>query len=313
MDREKGQYLGDGCYSALAQGILTGNFALFEKLVREALRSGFVNPGLMTCSPCSFMQEIADYPLLLPLAVTMYYHLTGREDFLAEVFPGLRAMLLFYRDAYAREEEGGLLNRLDKWCVVEWPPNFRDGYDVPDMEEGQVCGTLHNVINALYIGAGKFLNRIAGLIGEPPVLDTAPLVRAFQGAFYDGSLFRDSVLSSHRSLPGNAYPLLFNLCPDRSTEDRIIALIRRKRLGASLFFVSYAILGGLVRKGRRDLVRELIADEGAWLRMLREGATVTWEAWGRDCKWNTSLFHLCLTYPVHFLYDWNMEAVFEGI
>ena len=43
------------------------------------------------------------------------------------------------------------------------------------------------------------------------------------------------------------------------------------------------------------------------VRMLREGADSTYEAWGRDAKWNTSLFHLCYTYPVLFLCDWGME------
>jgi len=78
-------------------------------------------------------------------------------------------------------------------------------------------------------------------------------------------------------------------------------MIREKRLGSSMFFISHAILAGLVRVGRRGLALELIADDGAWPRMLREGATATWEGWGADCKWNTSLFHLCLTYAVEFL------------
>ena len=60
-----------------------------------------------------------------------------------------------------------------------------------------------------------------------------------------------------------------------------------------------------------DLIRRLMKDEGRWLRMLREGADSTYEAWGRDAKWNTSLFHLCYTYPVLFLCDWGMEDVFS--
>jgi hypothetical protein len=80
-----------------------------------------------------------------------------------------------------------------------------------------------------------------------------------------------------------------------------------------MFYTSYPVLAGLVRTGRMDLVRELIADDGAWLRMIREGATTTWEGWGKDSKWNTSLFHLCFTYPVQFLTDWGMEKVFEDI
>ena len=30
----------------------------------------------------------------------------------------------------------------------------------------------------------------------------------------------------------------------------------------------------------------------------------------KDLKWNTSLFHLCYTYPVLFLCDWGIEKLF---
>ena len=50
--------------------------------------------------------------------------------------------------------------------------------------------------------------------------------------------------------------------------------------------------------------------EGEALAVVREGAEVTFEAWGKDLKWNTSLFHLCYTYPVLFLCDWGMEKLF---
>ena len=75
------------------------------------------------------------------------------------------------------------------------------------------------------------------------------------------------------------------------------------------FFGTFAAMVGLKRLGREDLIRRLMKDEGRWLRMLREGADSTYEAWGRDAKWNTSLFHLCYTYPVLFLCDWGMEDV----
>jgi hypothetical protein len=312
MEREKGQYLGDGCYSAIAHGILTGNFAVFEKLILDTLRSSFINKGLMTCAPCSLMQEIADYPLFAPMFCVMYYQLTGNRDFLRQVFPGLSEMLLFYRKSYAAEN--GMLHNLDKWCVVEWPAPARDGYDA-DLTEGRVCKDMHIAINALYIGAGKFLNKMAGILGEPPVIDTAPLVRAFQEAFYDRKtgLFRDTPVSSHSSMAASAYPLLFNLCPSKEVERDITALIRKRRLSASMFYVTYPMLAGLVRTGERELCRELLADEGGWLRMLREGATTIWEGWGKESKWNTSLFHLTFTYPVHFLADWGMEKIFDGI
>jgi hypothetical protein len=41
--------------------------------------------------------------------------------------------------------------------------------------------------------------------------------------------------------------------------------------------------------------------------MLRESATATYEGWGRDTKWNTSLFHLTLSYAALFLANVNLD------
>jgi hypothetical protein len=186
MDREKAQYLGDGLYSSFSQGIVTKDFSIFEKLIFDALRGSFITPTLMSCFPCSFMQEHADYPLLLPMFCFMHYHITG-----------------------------------------------------------------------------------------------------------------------------NAYPLLFDLCPDKKAEQNIIEFIRKKGISELSFYITYAILAALTRVGETELCLDLIAGDAAWSRMIREGATTTWEAWTKDGKWNSSLFHLAFTFPVHFLTDWDMKKVFD--
>ena len=54
-----------------------------------------------------------------------------------------------------------------------------------------------------------------------------------------------------------------------------------------------------------------IFDEGAWLRILREGRTTTFEEWGKDTKWNTSLFHLTMSYAAVFMADTDLGKMFE--
>ena len=85
-------------------------------------------------------------------------------EFIRERLGSLRKILDYYKSEYA--QENGLLANLDKWCVVEWPANWRDGYDV-DISEGKVCKTMHNVINAWYIGAIKSYNKTPRKLGEP--------------------------------------------------------------------------------------------------------------------------------------------------
>jgi len=61
-----------------------------------------------------------------------------------------------------------------------------------------------------------------------------------------------------------------------------------------------------------DLIESLILDEGGWLRSIREGATATIEGWGKDTKWNTSLFHLTMSDVCLFLTEWNMQTLLSS-
>lgn len=63
--------------------------------------------------------------------------------------------------------------------------------------------------------------------------------------------------------------------------------------------------------GKEKEIEQLKLDEGAWLRMLSEGATTTFEGWGKETKWNTSLFHLTMSYGVVFLADVDLKMLFE--
>lgn len=308
MEREKGYYLGDACYSLLAWCILTKDFAPMEKFFDDFLRTSFINRGLMTCAACSFMQEIAEYPLIMFLLLLEYCRLTGNLEFVRTRYAAFADILDFYREEYA--EADGLLNHLDKWCVVEWPANLRDGYDV-DLTEGKCCDTKHNALNAWYIGAIQCLNEVAAMLEQPPYAETAPLKVAFVSAFYDTEkqLFRDSVSTTHISLPGNVFAAFFELFPDRAGVQNTVAMIREKRLSQSLLFVTFPLLALLRREGETKLVHELLTDKDAWLRMLSEGATRTFEGWYKDQKWNTSLFHLTMSLGALFLTDWEMERI----
>jgi len=68
----------------------------------------------------------------------------------------------------------------------------------------------------------------------------------------------------------------------------------------SVNYFAYFVLLALEKEQEYDLMRELICDKGSWLNMISEGATTCFEAWGKDQKWNTSLFHPWLSYPVIF-------------
>lgn len=309
MEREKGFYVGDGCYTALTNMILTQNDSIVRKLIDDAFKTDFITDGLVTCLDCSFIQEIAEYPLMMIYLIIWHYKLTGNKEYLGKNYPKVIKVLECYRKEY---ENNGLLCNLDKWCVVEWPRNFQDNYDV-DTYEGKVCEEAHISINAYYIEAVKTANKMADILGLEKYRDEKTLTDAFTKAFYNKEkhLFKDGVNTDHISIVGNIFPFAFDLCPDEKCRENIINMISERKISAVSFFCAFPALIGFVRNGRYDLVKDALLDEGAWLRMLAEGATTTFEGWGKDTKLNISLFHLTMSYAAVFLADIDLKKLFS--
>jgi hypothetical protein len=153
---------------------------------------------------------------------------------------------------------------------------------------------------------------MAAQLELPAYRDESPLLKAFYTAFYDADrhLFTDSLHSDHVSYIGNVYPFAFRLCPDEACKNAVLHMIEERGVTAVSMFGSFPLLYGLIRCGREDLLLQALKDEGAWLRILREGGTVTFEGWGKDTKWNTSLFHLTLSDAAVFLADIDRRSLF---
>ena len=308
MEREKGFYVGDGCYTALTHAILTGDDSIVRKLIDDAFFSSFITDGLVTCLDCSHMQEIAEFPLMLISLVLWHYRIFGDKDYLKATYPKVTKLL----DSYKREyEKENLLCMLDKWCVVEWPWGFRDGYDV-DIREGIICREPHVALNAYYLNAIRTANEIAKIIGKNTYRDEKPVIESFYNAFYNEStnLFHDSTQSTHVSYIGNLYPYAFGLCPNDEYKENFINIVKERGIAKLSLFGSFPLLYGLVVDGKSDLAYSLIKEEGAWLRIIREGGTATFEGWGKDCKPNISLFHMTLSYVALFLTDTDIKSLF---
>ena len=299
--REKGQYLGDATVTSHSHAYLTGDLRMFKKMLRDFALSAHVCPGLMAVAPGSYMQEIADFSLQWPLQLLNYYQQSGDVQFLKEMYPIAEGILAFFK-RYERQD--GLLEDVkEKWNLVDWPSNLRDGYD---FELSQVAGDgCHNVINAFYYGAIKTVEEIKYYLGITNPKDINKLKQAFIHTFYrpDKKLFADSSVSSHSALHSNAIPLFYGLVPDEAV-DSILDFIRIKKLNCGVY-ITYFLLKGLAGAGAYDLVYELITsqDSQSWGNMVKEGATTCFEAWGKDQKWNTSLCHPWASSPITVLIE----------
>ncbi|MCD8006725.1 MAG: family 78 glycoside hydrolase catalytic domain [Oscillospiraceae bacterium] len=292
--REKGQYLGDFTVSGLSYLYLTGDAEIYRKTLFDFADSAKICPGLLAVAPSGYMQEIADFSLQYPLQVLNYYKCTGDIETVRRLFPTVRGVIGFFRN-YERPD-GLICGDMGKWNIVDWSPNFRDGYNLPNEREGFI--PCHNVINAFYIGAMQVENGLAAVIGEPPRHDIERYKAAYINAFYnpETGLFCDLEDKAHSALHSNSLPAFFGILP---AGNRIADFIEEKGLACGVQF-SYFVLKALANLGEYEAELNLITNETnhSWVNMLREDATTCFEAWGRDQKWNTSLCHPWASSPI---------------
>lgn len=287
--REKGQYLGDVCISGRAQCVLTGDTVLIKKAVADFCNSAFICKGIMAVSTSSFMQEIADYSLLLPALVLWIYKRDKDEEFLRFTLPYITGVYEYFMQ-YSQDD--GLIEGVkEKWNLVDWPDNLRDGYNFPLSKP--IGQGKHNVLNAFWIGFLKAYQDICKILGETVNLAIDKVEKSFINAFYNKAtgLYCDSVEKTHSAVHSNALPLLFDIGIRESNKQNLIDHIYQKKLTSMGVYMAYFTLAALIKHREREKAEQLATDEGAWLNMIQEGATTTFEAWGKNQKWNTSLFH----------------------
>jgi hypothetical protein len=317
--REKGQYLGDNTITATAHALLTGDLRLYRKALSDFARSTRICSGMMAVAPGHYMQEIADYSLQWPAQLWQYYRYSGDIDFLREMAPYALGIVEYFR-RYTRED--GLLGKgSDKWNLVDWPANVRDGYDFPLTRP--VSDGCHNVVNAFYYGCMRAVNGIMRELGEPEPCRLAPFAESFRRMFLDPAtgLFRDAETSPHVSLHANVLPLLFGLVPHEH-RDAVVSFLKKKKLSCGVY-MAYFFLKALANAGEHEFVYDTIISRekqvlpaadapgkkeeveltGYWANMLREGATTCFEAWSKRLKWNTSLCHPWASAPIPVLVE----------
>ncbi|MBQ7032282.1 MAG: family 78 glycoside hydrolase catalytic domain [Clostridia bacterium] len=302
--REKGQYVGDFALSGMAHLYLTGDRDYFREIMQDFADSCKVCPGMLAIAPGSLMQEIADTSLEFPAIVYNYFVHTGDKEGAAQFMPACQNVLTHFSQ-FVRSD--GLLDGVsDKWNLVDWPSDYRDNYDFP-LVQPPVDKGCHNVINALYIGALMCYNTLCEALSMPVDTQTVETAKAsFTNVFYDPErkLFRDAEGSSHYSLHANVLPGYFGFQPSEATAS-LIDFLDKKGIACGVRF-AYYLLKSLVRMGAHDEAFRLLMNEGecGWVNMLREGATATFEAWGKEQTGKSvSLCHAWGASPIMLLYD----------
>ncbi len=289
--REKGEYLGDLAISARAHAILTGDLTMIKKAIKDFCLTTRICPGFMAVAASSLMQEIADYSLLLPAVINWVYSIEKDKRWLSELEPYMTGI---YKHFSKFLNCDGLLDEVnDKWNLVDWPDNLRDGYDFP-MTRPRIGKGAHNVLNAFWCGFLDSMDELYENLGMDKTGIAEKTKKAFVKEFYNENtgLFCDSCKKTHSAVHSNILPLLFGIGSEiDGLSERLADFIAKKGLKSMGVYMAYFALAALKKAGKDTLALELATSEEAWMNMINEGATTTYEAWGRDQKWNTSLFH----------------------
>ena len=223
------------------------------------------------------------------------YLYTGNTESLAQNYNTLRESKLLYQ--YARTD--GLLNTGSLQDIVDWPSGERDGY---------VFKSVNTVVNAFYYHTLLLMEKIAVALDKTTEAQqysqaAQDVYQAYQSVFYNSQtgLYIDGEGTSHSSLHANMFSLAFGLVPAEKM-DTVAEFVISKEMACSVYGAQY-LLEALYLAGAEDAAMSLMTSTGSrsWVNMMREGSTITMEAWGISYKSNLDWNHAWGAAPANII------------
>lgn len=183
--------------------------------------------------------------------------------------------------------------------IVDWPVCERDSFD---------ARPVNAVVNAFHYLNLVQMSEMAFALGHKAdgtfFRERAQMVKAsYNRVFFDPrtSLYVDGEGSSHSSLHANAAALAFDLVP-KELIGGIADFLERKGMACSVYFAQY-LLEALFKADRADAAVRQMASEGerSWIGMMKQGSTITMEAWNSTVKPNQDWNHAWGTPPLNII------------
>ena len=165
--REKGGFLGDALITGLSHLILTGDTRIYKKFIMDIANASRYCPVVMAHLPSYDINILAEYSSLVPLFLEEYYNSTGDIEFLRETLPIVDGVWEYYSQFL---NDDGLLGKIEHMkkvplhmptILIDWPQDFRDGYDVEKAFNG-VCTS----VNVFFYGMLKTASKLYYKAGD---------------------------------------------------------------------------------------------------------------------------------------------------
>ena len=183
--------------------------------------------------------------------------------------------------------------------IIDWPQSERDEYDFTD---------FNTVINAYHYEAVKCLAKMYLALNRQ---DDYQKMRDYSLKFKDTfnhyfldterGIYYDGLGSSHSSLHANMFALAFGLVPDEYRQS-VANFIVSRGMSCSVYGAQF-LLNALYDAGKAEDALKLMTSESdrSWINMMREGSTVSMEAWGNKFKPNQDWNHAWGAAPANII------------
>lgn len=194
--------------------------------------------------------------------------------------------------------------------IVDWPHSgtlgLAEGQGGED--DGYVYTDFNTVVNAWHYAAVSQLAQMLAAIGdEAEAKEMEAYARQFHDTFNQAFLdtergiYVDGIGTNHASLHANMFAAALGLVPEqyRST---VAKHIISRGMACSVYGAQF-LLDALYTLGEPDAALALLTSESdrSWVNMMREGSTITMEAWGNKWKPNQDWNHAWGAAPANII------------
>lgn len=203
--------------------------------------------------------------------------------------------------------------------IVDWPhsddPEFIDS-DFNGEDDGFVYTDFNTVVNAFHYKAVTLMAKIANVTGHKNDAIwfqrySDKFKQVFNESFFDAQrgVYVDGIGTNHSSLHANMFPMAFDLVPEENIQ-KVADFIVSRGLACSVYGSQF-LLEALYKAGRSDVALDYMTseDDRSWYNMMREGATISMEAWGNKFKPNQDWNHAWGAAPANII-PFNLVGVY---
>lgn len=273
-----------------------------------------------------YFMEYPTWPTEWQLHVALMFHAdymyTGNTELIAEYYDELKHKTLLElqgeddmvsstRVTPEFMKKLGFGERKDKLRdIVDWPSaNWQGNPEVTGERDGFVFMPNNTVINAMFYGNMRIMAEFARVLGKPDdaldfELRALKVKKAVNNTMLDRKkgYYVDGEGTDHSSVHANMFPLAFGLVPD-AYKKSVGEYIKSRGMACSVYGAQY-LMEAIYAAGMEEYGLQMMADsvgDRNWYNMIREGSTVSMEAWGFKYKPNLDWNHAWGAVPANII------------